>query len=201
MWTEDLFGTKKPIIAMCHLQAFPGEPRYDREKGLEFVIEKGRKDLEALQDGGVDGVMFSNEYGLPYQTAVSSVTVISMARVIGELLRDIRVPYGVNVLLDPVKSLELAVATGARFVREIFSGVYASDFGLWNTDSGSTIRHKMAIGAENVRCLYNIVPESGVYLAGRDIESIAKTTVFINRRAAAATGPGGQYPTIQTPPV
>ena len=180
MWTKDLFGTEKPIIAMCHLQAFPGEPRFSKEKGFDFIIEKGRRDLKALQDGGVDGVMFSNEYGLPYQTRVSSVTVISMARVIGELMPDIKVPFGVDVLLDPIKSLELAVATGAKFVREIFTGVYASDFGLWNTDCGNTIRHKMNIGAENVKCLFNIVPEFAVYLSSRDIESIAKTTVFAN---------------------
>lgn len=180
MWTKDLFGNNKPIIAMCHMQAYPGEPRYDKEKGFDFIIEKARKDLKALQDGGVDGVMFSNEYGLPYQTKVDSVTVISMARVIGELMSDIKIPFGVNVLLDPIKSLELAVATGSKFIREIFSGVYASDFGLWNTDSGNTLRHKMSIGAENVKCLFNIVPEGAVYLAGRDVESIARSTVFMN---------------------
>ena len=30
------------------------------------------------------------------------------------------------------------------YVREIISGVYASDFGLWNTNVGQTVRHQMA---------------------------------------------------------
>ena len=56
--------------------------------------------------------------------------------------------------------------------------VYASDFGLWNTDCGDVVRHQHAIGAENVKLLFNIVPEAAKYLADREIESIAKTTVF-----------------------
>ena len=33
-WTDELFGVKKPIIAMCHLQPLPGDPYYDEEGGL-----------------------------------------------------------------------------------------------------------------------------------------------------------------------
>ena len=177
-WTEEIFGVQKPIIAMCHLGAMPGDPRYEKQGGMQEVIEWARKDLNALQNGGVDAVMFSNEFSMPYLTKVHTVTVASMARVIGELLKDIRIPFGVNVLWDPQASLDLAVATGASFVREIFSGVYASDFGLWNPNAGEIIRHQHAIGAENVKLLFNIVPEAAKYLADRDIVEIAKSTVF-----------------------
>jgi hypothetical protein len=101
--------------------------------------------------------------------------------VIGELLPEIRIPFGVNVLWDPKRSLDLAAATGAKFVREIFSGVYASDFGLWDTDAGATVRHQHAVNAEDVKLLFNIVPEAAVYLGGRDIVQIAKSTVFNHR--------------------
>jgi len=177
-WIEEMFGCRKPIIAMCHLNALPGDPRFDRKEGMEKVISWARKDLIALQNGGVDAVMFSNEFSLPYQTRVETVTVASMARVVGELMSDIKVPFGVNVLWDPIASLDLAVATGAKFVREIFTGVYASDFGLWNTNCGAAVRHQYAIGAENVRLLFNIVPEGARYLANREIIDIAKSTVF-----------------------
>ncbi|HEY5671436.1 MAG TPA: BtpA/SgcQ family protein [Anaerolineales bacterium] len=180
-WIDEIFGVKKPIIAMCHLWPLPGDPYYDKKGGLQEVIEWARKDLTALQDGGVDAVMFSNEFSMPYLTKVHAVTVACMARVIGELLTHIRVPFGVNVLWDPSASLDLAVATGASFVREIFSGVYASDFGLWNPNCGEIVRHQHAIGAENVKLLFNIVPEAAQYLAKRDVVEIAKTTVFNHR--------------------
>lgn len=177
-WLRELFGTEKPIIAMCHLRAMPGDPEYDRSAGVEAVVEAGRQDLLALQEGGVDAVMFSNEFSRPYLTQVDTVTVASMARVIGELLPDIQVPFGVNVLWDASASLDLAVAVGARFVREIFSGAYASDFGIWNTNCGAVVRHQHAIGAEDVRLLFNIYPEAAKYLAERSLGDIAKTTVF-----------------------
>ena len=177
-WIRDLFGTHKPIIAMCHLRALPGDPGYDAAKGLDYVLEKARADLRALQAGGVDAVMFSNEYSTPYLLQVEPITHVTMARIIGELLREIRVPYGVNVLWDPKATVELAVAVGASFVREIFSGVYASDFGLWNTNSGEVARLRQRLGGEKIKLFYNIVPEAAAYLANRDIAAIARSTEF-----------------------
>jgi len=179
-WINEVFGTNKPIIAMCHLQALPGDPGYDKVSGLKKVVDIARKELIALQDGGVDAIMFSNEFSLPYLIKVETITVAAMARVIAELMPQIRVPFGVNVLWDPMGSVDLAVAVGASFVREIFTGVYASDFGLWNTNCGAVIRHQHQIGGENVKLLYNILPEAATYLVERDITSIAKSTVFNN---------------------
>jgi membrane complex biogenesis BtpA family protein len=177
-WLNELFGVKKPIIAMCHMPALPGDPGYDEAKGLDWVLECARRDLHALQEGGVDGLMFSNEASLPYLTKVEPVTYVTMARVIGELRREISVPYGVNVLWDPKASIDLAMATGALFVREIFTGLYASDFGMWNTNCGEVVRHQHAIHAEHIKLLFNIVPEAAVYLGYRDVAEIARSTVF-----------------------
>ena len=177
-WIVEGLGTDKAIIGMCHFLPLPGDPYYDKVGGMEKVIEAARLDLLALQEGGVDAVMFSNEFSLPYLTNVRTETVASMARIIGELMHDIKIPFGVNVLWDPRQSLNLAVATGAKFVREIFTGVYSSDFGLWNTNCGDVIRHKHSIGADDVKLLFNIVPEAASYLSNRDIISIAKSTVF-----------------------
>jgi hypothetical protein len=177
-WLDAMFGVKKPIIAMLHLSALPGDPGFDHKAGMAGVISRAARELEALQAGGVDGVMFSNEFSLPYLTKTEPITSMAMARIIGELSCDIQIPFGVNVLWDGVASIDLAAASGARFVREIFTGVYASDFGLWDTNVGRAARHRSRIGATDVKLLFNIVPESATYLAYRDIEDVTKTTVF-----------------------
>lgn len=177
-WTEEVLGTDKPIIAMCHFMALPGDPGFDKKGGMEAVVERARREMMALQNGGVDAIMFSNEFSLPYLTDVKTETVAAMARIIGELKADLKIPFGVNVLWDPKKSLDLAVATGAKFVREIFTGVYASDFGIWDTNCGEVVRHQHAIGAEDVKLLFNIVPEAAKYIQRDDIQEIAKSTVF-----------------------
>ncbi len=114
-------------------------------------------------------------------TKVEPITAICIARVIAELRSEIRVPYGVNVLWDPMASIDLAVATGAQFVREIFTGVYASDFGIWNTNLGEVARHRQAVHGQQVKLFFNIVPEAASYLAQRDVVEIARSTVFNGR--------------------
>lgn len=168
----------KPVIAMLHLSALPGDTLYDSQAGMKAVVERARRELHALQDGGVDGVLISNEFSLPYLTKTEPITAVSMARVIGELVDEIEIPFGVNVLWDGRASIDLAVATGAQYVREIFTGVYASDFGLWNTNVGEVARHRHRIGADNVKLFFNIVPESAKYLADRDMASLTRSTVF-----------------------
>jgi uncharacterized protein len=177
-WLDEVFNVRKPVIAMLHLAALPGDPGYDSAGGIAAVVARAREELDALQSGGVDGVMVSNEFSLPYLTKTEPITAITMARIIGELLPDLSVPYGVNVLWDGGASIDLAVATGAQFVREIFTGVYASDFGLWNTNVGEVARHRVRVGGTGVKLFFNIVPESATYLADRDLASITRTTVF-----------------------
>ena len=177
-WLREMFSVDKPVIAMCHLQALPGDPAYDSAGGMSEVVADARANLRALQEGGVDGLMFSNEFSLPYLTKVECLTVAAMARVIAELYDEIKIPFGVNVLWDPYASLDLAVATGAQFVREIFTGVYASDFGLWDTNCGAIVRHQHRIGGKDIKLFFNILPEAAAYLADRDIVSVARSTVF-----------------------
>ncbi len=177
-WLQNELGTRKPVIAMCHMPALPGDPKYDRAKGMQGVVDFVKRELEGLQKGGVDAIMLSNESSLPYLTKVETITTAAMARVIGELKGEIDIPFGVNVLWDPAASIDLAVATGAGFVREIFTGVYGSDFGMWNTNCGEVVRHRAAISGEHVRLLFNIVPEAAAYIGNRSLRDIAKSTVF-----------------------
>ena len=180
-WLDDVFGVRKPVIAMLHLLALPGDPGFDSAGGVRAVVDRARAELAELREGGVDGVMISNEFSLPYLTQTEPITAITMARVIGELLPELTLPYGVNVLWDGRASIDLAVATGAQWVREIFTGVYASDFGLWNTNVGEAARHRQRVGGSDVKLLFNIVPESAVYLADRDLASVTATTVFATK--------------------
>jgi len=38
-WLREVFGTEKPIIAMCHLHAMPGDPSYDASGGMKAVVD------------------------------------------------------------------------------------------------------------------------------------------------------------------
>jgi membrane complex biogenesis BtpA family protein len=122
--------------------------------------------------------MFCNEHDRPYTLGADPAVISAMACVIGELKETIHVPFGVDVLWDPQAALAVARATSAQFVREIFSGVYASDMGLWNTDVGKSARYRHQIDADNVRVLFNINAEFAAPLAPRSLRDVAKSVVF-----------------------
>lgn len=176
MWTKELFGVEKPIIALLHLRALPGDPLYGGD--MEAVVDQARKDLHALQDGGVDGVLIANEFSLPYQPKADMVTVGSMGYLVGKLKEDIRIPFGVNVVLNPLASLELAAATGANFIRSAFTGTYMGENGVTTTDVAATIRRKKALGLDDLKLLFKVNPESDAYLVHRDIKVVAKSILF-----------------------
>src|SRR3954453_14520627 len=97
-----VFGDSKPVIAMVHLGALPGSPLHDADGGLASIVEGARKDLLALQAAGFDAVMFGNENDRPYEFKVDPASTATMAFVIGRLKNEIAVPFGVNVLWDPM---------------------------------------------------------------------------------------------------
>lgn len=129
MWTQDMFGVEKPIIALLHLDALPGDPGYCGD--MKTVTEHARKDLLALQDGGVDGILFANEFSLPYQPVADIAVVSAMAYIIGKLKDEISVPFGVNVVKNPIATIDLGAATGAKFGRSCFSGAYMGEYGVY----------------------------------------------------------------------
>ena len=53
LWTEEMFGVKKPIIAMLHLKPLPGDPMFKKGDTVKSIVNQARKVLKALQDGGV----------------------------------------------------------------------------------------------------------------------------------------------------
>ncbi len=177
-WIKDVFGVSKPAIGMVHFLPLPGAPQHDYVGGMDKIIEAARRDLDALQSGGIDAVMFCNEHDRPYSFSADAAVVSAMAFAIGALREKVRVPFGVDVLWDPCAALAIAGASGGQFVREIFTGVYASDMGLWNTDVGKTFRYRRQIHAENVRTLFNINAEFAAPLAARSLGDTAKSVVF-----------------------
>lgn len=173
-----VFGAGKPVIGMVHLGALPGSPLHDAKAGLAGLLEAARADLRALQAAGFDAVMFGNENDRPYEFKVDTASTATMAAVIGALRGEITVPFGVNVLWDPMATVALAAATGAHFVREIFTGTYASDMGPWTPDAGAAMRYRNRLGRADLAMLYNVSAEFADSLDRRSLPDRARSAVF-----------------------
>jgi membrane complex biogenesis BtpA family protein len=185
---RDLFGVDRPIVAMVHLAALPGRPGHDRVAGMPPIAEAVARDVETLQAAGVDGLLFCNEADLPYQLRVGPEAVAAMAATIGELRSVLRLPFGVDLVWDPIASLAVARATGASFIREVATGVYESDLGLMRPDMGAVGDHRAHIGAAGVAVFSNITPEFASPLGHRTVAQRARSAVYLGIDALLISG-------------
>ncbi|MBI3672462.1 MAG: BtpA/SgcQ family protein [Rhizobiales bacterium] len=175
----DFLGTKKKaVIAMAHIGALPGTPLYDADGGMDKLIEGVSRDIRQLQAGGVDAIMFGNENDRPYVFKAAPESVAAMTAVVQAVKPMLKVPFGVNYLWDPSASVAIGAATGARFVREIFTGVFASDMGVWAPDCAAASRLRRNLGRPDMKLLFNINAEFAHSLDARPIELRARSAVF-----------------------
>jgi len=173
---QQLFGVEKPVIAMAHFPPLPGTPLYDEERGVAGILESVASDTDKLLSGGVDGLLFCNEGDRPYALKADAEAIAVMTRVIAEVAPKDR-PFGVDFLWDPQAAIAIALATGASFVREVFTGVYDSDMGLWNTNAAALLRYRRYIGAGHIKVFYNITPEFASPLGSRPVGLLARSAV------------------------
>jgi membrane complex biogenesis BtpA family protein len=175
---KDMFGTTKAVIAMAHLGPLPGSPGYDSDRGVQGLIDDVAKDIAGLQEGGVDAIMFGNEGDRPYVLKAPPAGLAAMTAIVQALKPSLKVPFGVNYLWDPVATVALAAATGAKFGREVFTGVYDSDMGLWQPDCAGALRLRHDLGRDDLKLLFNVNAEFAAPLGDRTIEQRAASAVF-----------------------
>ncbi|MBY3074781.1 BtpA/SgcQ family protein [Rhizobium laguerreae] len=175
----DFFGVKKKaVIAMAHIGALPGSPAYDAAAGVNKLVDDVLSDIEKLQAGGVDAIMFGNENDRPYVFQAPPEGLATMTAIVERVKPQLTVPFGVNYLWDPSASVAIGAVTGASFVREIFTGVFASDMGIWQPDCAKAARLRHSLGRDDMKMLFNINAEFAHSLDQRSIELRAKSAVF-----------------------
>ncbi|MBC8267212.1 MAG: BtpA/SgcQ family protein [Rhodospirillaceae bacterium] len=175
----EFFGNKsKAVIAMAHIGALPGTPLYDSDGGMDKLIEGVTSDVEKLQAGGVDAIMFGNENDRPYTLKAPQEGIAAMTAVVMAIKPILQVPFGVNYLWDPCASVAIASTTGASFAREIFTGLFASDMGLWEPNCAEALRLRSTLGRNDLKLLFNINAEFASSLDTRPIGLRAQSAVF-----------------------
>jgi hypothetical protein len=175
---KETFANSKPVIAMVHLMALPGSPSYDAKGGMNRIVDAAAADIENLQTGGVDALMFGNECDRPYLLKASPESLAAMSAAIAAVKPAIRIPFGVDYLWDPVATVALGVATGAAFGREVMTGVYESDMGLWTADCAGALRLRHNLGRDDFKLMYNVSAEFASPLGSRSVAQRARSAVF-----------------------
>src|SRR5687767_4391268 len=94
---------------------------YPEFGGIEGVIENALRQLEDIQEAGLDGVLVENEYDLPHRFEPGPECVATFAIVCHEVARAARIPLGGEILSHhPQASLAAVKAVGGSFIRTDF---------------------------------------------------------------------------------
>lgn len=175
---KELMVKNKLVIGMVHLPPLPGSSEFNDDSNLTKIIESVTKDLYALQSGGIDAVMFGNEGDRPYSLKASNSTLAAMAYVIGLVKKDIKIPFGVNYLWDPYATVALGSVTNAAFAREVFTGVYDSDMGLWQPNASKALELRSNLNNKKLKLMFNVNAEFASPIGTRKTSEKAESAVF-----------------------
>jgi membrane complex biogenesis BtpA family protein len=137
------------LIGMVHLRPLPGSPLF--WGSLDALIEAALADAMAIAAGGGTALMFENFGDRPFhKNHVEAVTIAAMTRTIAEVVRQVRLPFGVNVLRnDAAAALAIAAATGASFIRvNVHTGAMLTDQGIIEGRAAETLRLRASLAPE-----------------------------------------------------
>jgi membrane complex biogenesis BtpA family protein len=137
--------------------------------------------------------LVENEYDRPHQVEASPETIASMTRVARELTGATRQAIiGAEILLnDPMASLAVAHASGARFIRtDYFVDPMARPEygGLMKIDPEGLLSYRARIGAENVLILADIQVKYARMLEERSLKESARLAERYRADAIIVTG-------------
>lgn len=180
----------RDFIGMVHLPALPGSPQSNL--AIERCIDIALRDAEALQAGGVDGLIIENFHDAPFRPgAVDPWTVAVMTRIGLKVQESVSCRVGINVLRnDAEAALSIALAVGAEFIRvNIHSGAMLTDQGVITGRADRTLRTRKALGAEQIAIFADVLVKHAVPLGPLTIgDAVADVVVRGLADAVIVTG-------------
>jgi membrane complex biogenesis BtpA family protein len=139
------------------------------------------RDVEALAEGGVHGIIVENFGDAPFFPGrVPAHVLACMTELVGEVRRRVKdLPVGVNVLRnDGCAALAVAHACGASFIRvNVLCGARATDQGIIQGIAHELLRERGMLRAEHVKILADVDVKHSAALAARPIEEEVVETI------------------------
>jgi len=153
----NLFGDKKVIIGMIHVDALPGTPL--SQNSISQIIDKAVAECILYQDCGIDSIMLENMHDIPYLHKNIGPEIISCMSVIAQKIREITaLPLGIQVLASAnQEAMAIAKAAQLNYIRaEGFVFSHIADEGFTDACAGELLRYRKQIEAEDIAIFTDI---------------------------------------------
>ncbi len=192
-----IFGKNKNIIiGVIH---FPPLLSYPDFPGFKVAFKNALADLRAFEQGGVDGIIFENNYDIPHKPFVEPPVISAMTFLGEKMRRATKLPLGVNVLWNDYRtSLSSAKVLNLQFIRiPVFVDKVKADCGIIEGDPKDILNFRKLIKAENVALFTDIHVKHSKLLSKHSLIQSAKLAMKYRSDAVIITGKWtGQSPDL-----
>lgn len=195
---DSLFGVKRALIGVIHLQALPGTPK--NTLNVAAIAARAVEEARLYHDAGFHGLLIENTHDTPYlKTKVGPEIVAAMAVAAAEVRGQVALPLGIQLLAGANSSaVAVAHAAGANFVRvEGFVFAHVADEGLIEASAGELLRYRRAIGAEGVKVFADVKKKHSAHAITADVDIVetARAAEFFNVDGVIVSGVATGQPT------
>jgi uncharacterized protein len=196
-----ILNLEKPIIAMIHVNALPGTPKYNGD--IKSIIKLAKSEALQYKDAGIDVLMIENMHDVPYLNRTAGPEITAMMSILLYEVKNVSgLPTGLQVLAGGNKqALGAALAAGGDFIRaEGFVYAHVADEGFFNSDAAEILRYRKQIGAEHISIFTDIKKKHSSHSITNDtdISDTAKAAEFFLSDGVIVTGSAtGHEPSLE----
>lgn len=167
------FSTAKPIIGMVHFPPLLGCGDYP---GYDIALDDALADLAALEAGGVDGILFENNYDQPHHATVGPQVVSLMTLLGREIKNATKLPVGISVLWNDYRAaLSIAKTIDLQFVRiPAFVDRVETKYGIMEPVCDQVATFQKEINTEKIAILTDVHVKHAKLLSEHSLDQSIK---------------------------
>lgn len=184
-----LASLKKPVvIGMVHFSSLEGSKNYEGDKAL--VLSRAREDLKAILDGGVDAVLFENNFDTPKFAELPELVAHHFEELVQMLVPDIHIPWGVSALWNDYRfGFDLCKRLGGVMVRvPVFVDSVDTAYGRFMAEPEKVMATRKELHAEHVSLLADVQVKHAKMVTPRPFTESVAEAVRAGADAVIVTG-------------
>ena len=175
------------VIGMVHFSPLEGDPAFP---GKQLVRERAEQDLAALLTGGVDVVMFENNFDDPKFAELPPTQAAHFEELVRELVAMLTIPWGICALWNDYKlGFQLCQKYGGTMVRvPVFVDSVETVYGTFFADPVRVIQTRKELRAEDIKLLADVQVKHAKILNPRPLPESIQEALTAGADAIIITG-------------
>ncbi|MEK7329123.1 MAG: BtpA/SgcQ family protein [Chloroflexota bacterium] len=186
-----MFTSKKPVIAMIHIEALPGTPA--SRLSVREIEAQALAEAKIYREAGAHAIALENMHDLPYLRGGVGPEIVAAMAIVSQAVKEASgLPCGIQILAGANnEAMAVAHAAGLDFIRaEGFVFAHVADDGFIQSSAAALLRYRKQIGAERVQVWADVKKKHSSHAITADIGigATAETAEFMRGDAVIVTG-------------